>query len=228
MEKRKSFKYGRRRSRSLGGILNAKEICKTIQKSLPSSQKLQLLLQYALENGLSMAERDLCEDIDYDEFRKSSTKCQVDIESEIEDKNYFSLAVAEEELTNGNTSLNGNFNEYNLAVTKLENEEKCWDQLLAKYKNNLDKELNLVAMHYNGHFDCEKYQHLDYSDILEDVEYIEDHLEFQIEKLKKTENSLSSYVKTLNKSISSLNSEAGKHFVKTFEESPRILIKKCF
>ncbi|GFR31325.1 uncharacterized protein TNCT_518191 [Trichonephila clavata] len=93
------------------------EICKTIDKSLPSSQKLQLLLQYALENGLSMAERDLCEDIDFDEFRKNSTKCQVDIESEIEEMNYCSLAVDEDGLTNMNISLNEK-REYESAIMK--------------------------------------------------------------------------------------------------------------
>ncbi|KAF8771213.1 hypothetical protein HNY73_018661 [Argiope bruennichi] len=50
------LKYGRRRSRSLGGILNAREI------SITST--------IALEHGLSMAEKDLCEDIDDDAFKK--------------------------------------------------------------------------------------------------------------------------------------------------------------
>ncbi|GFS60480.1 uncharacterized protein TNIN_357791 [Trichonephila inaurata madagascariensis] len=227
MEKRKSFKCGRRRSRSLGGILNAKEICKTIQKSLPSSQKLQLLLQYALEYGLSLAERDLCEDIDYAEFRKNSSKCQVAIESEIEEMNYCSLAVANDEITNTNIPLNEK-REYESAIITLEEENKHWDQILAKYRKNLDNEVNLVSMQYDGPFDIKKYQHLNYSDIVEDVQNNKGHLDYQIEKLIKTEKHLKANLKLTSKAILSLNEEAGKNFVKTFEETPRSLIKKCF
>ncbi|GFV99007.1 uncharacterized protein TNCV_1509871 [Trichonephila clavipes] len=215
MEKRKSFKCGRRRSRSLGGILNAKEICKTIQKSLPSSQKLQLLLQYALEIIVLV------------ENSNGTSKCQVAIESEIEEMNYCSLAVANDEITNTNIPLNEK-REYESAIITLEDENKHWDQVLAKYRKNLDNEVNLVSMQYDGPFDVKKYQHLNYSDIVEDVQNNKGRLDYQIEKLIKTEKHLKANLKLTSKAILSLSEEAGKNFVKTFEETPRSLIKKCF
>ncbi|XP_055953211.1 uncharacterized protein LOC129988943 [Argiope bruennichi] len=221
------LKYGRRRSRSLGGILNAREICKTIRKSLSSSQKLQLLLQYALEHGLSMAEKDLCEDIDDDAFKKAISKCQVNIESEIEEKNYCSLAVADKESNDLNASLRLKYEEYSSAVTKLEEEIRQWDELLARYRSNLNEEMNVTDIQFNGEVNFEQYQHLDYSTILEDVESIDSHLNYQIKKLKKTSIFLTRYTKLANKGILSWSKDAGKTFLKPFEDSPRRLIKKC-
>ncbi|GIY39161.1 uncharacterized protein CEXT_365011 [Caerostris extrusa] len=137
------YNYGRRRSRSLGGLLNARDICKTIEKSVLPSQRLQLLLEYAIEHGLSKAEKNLDEDIDYDEFRKSISICQVKIESDIEEMNYCSLAVSKDENgeLNLNNSLNEKYNSYSSAVAKLEEENKQWDNLLTKYRTNLEKEI---------------------------------------------------------------------------------------
>ncbi|GBM00263.1 hypothetical protein AVEN_32614-1 [Araneus ventricosus] len=222
------LKYGRRRSRSLGGILNARDIYKTIRRSLSSSQKLQLLLQYALEHSLSMAEKDLCEDIDDDVFRKEISNCQINIESEIEEMNYCSLAVADKESNNENASLSEKYAEYSSAVAKLEEESRQWDELLVRCRDNCEKEMKTEEIHFKGQFDLEKYQHLDYSTIWEDVKSANSHLNYQTAKLKKRNYFLSRYAKLSNKGISSWNRVAGKTFMKTFGDSPRKLIKICF
>ncbi|GFR31332.1 uncharacterized protein TNCT_518221 [Trichonephila clavata] len=110
----------------------------------------------------------------------------------------------------------------------LEEENKRWDQLLADYRKNLDNEVNLVSVNYNGPFDVKKYQHFDYSDILEDAHHKGECLNFQIDKLKQTKKCLKTNVTLMNKAILSLSEEAGKNFAKTFQETPRSLIKKCF
>ncbi|PRD34455.1 UNVERIFIED_CONTAM: hypothetical protein NCL1_14556 [Trichonephila clavipes] len=163
--------------------------------------------------------------------------------------NYCSLAVAKDEssnvpnsnislftfntiyfsyrITNTNIPLNEK-REYESAIITLEDENKHWDQVLAKYRKNLDNEVNLVSMQYDGPFDVKKYQHLNYSDIVEDVQNNKGRLDYQIEKLIKTEKHLKANLKLTSKAILSLSEEAGKNFVKTFEETPRSLIKKCF
>ncbi|CAL1295227.1 unnamed protein product [Larinioides sclopetarius] len=175
-----------------------------------------------------MAEKDLCEDIDDDVFRKEISKSEINIESEIEEMNYCTLAVPDKESNNENATFGENNAEYISSVTKLEEENRHWDEIFARYRDNCEKEMKTEEIQFKGQFNLEKYQHMDYSTIWEDVKSIDTHLNFQMTKLKERCHFLSRYIKLSHKGISSWNRTAGKTFMNTLGDSPRKLIKICF
>ncbi|KAG8192840.1 hypothetical protein JTE90_014620 [Oedothorax gibbosus] len=232
MGKRRST-YGRRRSRSLGA-LPTNEICKTIDHSLPPAERLQLLIQYALEKSISNSKQDVIDNIDdteMEELSKKLSQVQVNIESEIEEQNLYSLAVANtanETIAEANTS-KLNMLKCKAAIAKMEEEKKEWDQLRSKYREDIQKEINIKHIVPNHPVDAKKWNLPDYTNMWEDLSYTDANINYQIQILKTTAKNISTSMMFAESSIRNLNSSIYSHFEKQLlADSPRKLIKECF
>ncbi|XP_042896267.1 uncharacterized protein [Parasteatoda tepidariorum] len=218
------YKYGRRRSRSLGGIIST-ELCKTIDNCLPPEERLKLLIENALKTTCLIVGREFGIPVTSEEVNENISKCLTNIDSELKEKDLYKTAVFGEESLKEEPLIN-NLAMYNKEAARMDKESMEWDELLTNERKALNDVKNQTpAYSFKKTLDCQELEKVDFRKHTDDLSLIVESHNFQVDKISSSCEKLNKYIELTNKVVACLSKETRDNFSRRIEHTPRKLIK---